>query len=544
MSNVETIKLLMPSTVEDDELEIDAMNVALREAAIVGTSLLRMPGDPKYGDKVVKDAKRRLKAANRAQGRVPLDSGLSRGMSRALSRGASSLSGAAASGAVAEAPAADAEPEDSTIDVDDSVFDETVDYAAKIFEEEAEKARNDNAGNLVKMIELASIKQLDSWKVDEKLLDKKGKIKDPQKALYAICEIKGCLHAYHQASRTFSRRIVKMSHAMPYYRLFEFGWQPSVSHTDFAGIINANGLYSFTVGLPQFCFAIVFIVSSGNSGPRAPAPCETDAAIQCTIGEDFGRPSFQFVVVGTSCFVAALSLVLSITNIMVDFPAQLFDLSESEEAMLHITLQAEQATKAWEDKLSIEVSENVKAMLRLQTGGDVDENATIVGLRPPHQVIEDICALERRAIEKKVAYVEHYIKLTEDETAARLAMKAGNRANHEEEEEPPEEKKEKPMSKRAARILHPGASSADDDATDVTTLPPPAQLPPPEAAGPKDPTTATTTSAALLRARSRAPSGLPATVREESGADVAPVQPEPETEPPSFAEVDKADMGT
>ena len=44
----------------------------------------------------------------------------------------------------------------------------------------------------------------------------------------------------------------------------EFGWQPSVSHSDFAGILNANGLYSFTVGIPQLMFAIAFLASQGT----------------------------------------------------------------------------------------------------------------------------------------------------------------------------------------------------------------------------------------------------------------------------------------
>merc|ERR1719352_119414 len=109
------------------------------------------------------------------------------------------------------------------------------------------------------------LKQLDSYKVDKKLLDKKGRVTDPLRALYMICEAKGILHSYHQASRSFSRRIVKPTHSIPYLRLMEYGWQPSVSHTDFAGILNANALYSFTVGFPQLFFSIAFIVYSAGA---------------------------------------------------------------------------------------------------------------------------------------------------------------------------------------------------------------------------------------------------------------------------------------
>ena len=87
---------------------------------------------------------------------------------------------------------------------------------------------------------------------------------DVGRALYMVCEAKGLLGSYHTVSRQFSRRIVKPAHSVPFYRLMEFGWQPSVSHSDFAGILNANGLYSFTVGIPQLMFAIAFLASQGT----------------------------------------------------------------------------------------------------------------------------------------------------------------------------------------------------------------------------------------------------------------------------------------
>lgn len=47
--------------------------------------------------------------------------------------------------------------------------------------------------------------------------------------------------------------------------------------------------------------------------------------------------------------VGVLSLIISVVNIIVDFPAQLFDIAEKEDVSLHFTLQAEYATKSWED---------------------------------------------------------------------------------------------------------------------------------------------------------------------------------------------------
>jgi hypothetical protein len=194
---------------------------------------------------------------------------------------------------------------------------------AKAFEEEIEAAKEAENGVLVKMLYLASLKQIDTYKVDPKLRDKKGKVADPLRALYMICEAKGILHSYHAASRSFSRRVVKPSHSVPYYRLLEYGWQPSVSHTDFAGILNANALYSFTVGIPQIIFAIVFMVaSSSSSQARDPAPCELDVSVKCMLSEDLNRPTVQLFIISASFFIGSLSLVLSISNIIVDFPAQ------------------------------------------------------------------------------------------------------------------------------------------------------------------------------------------------------------------------------
>ena len=111
-----------------------------------------------------------------------------------------------------------------------------------------------------------------------------------------------------------------------------------------------------------------------------------------------------------------ISLILSLTNIMVDFPAQLFEIAEKEEESVHFTLQAELATKTWEDKLQVEVQENVKMMLKMSTQF---ENNSIPGMEAPGLVIEDVMKLERRAMEKRVAYIEHFLTMSEDEKKVR-----------------------------------------------------------------------------------------------------------------------------
>ena len=281
---------------------------------------------------------------------------------------------------------------------------------------------------------------LDSYKVDKKLLETDADgvpkdppvIKDPIRALFMVCEAKGIVHSYHQASRAFSRRIVKWSHSVPYYRLMEYGWQPSVSSSDFAGILNANGLYSFTVGFPQLFFSIAFTLTPKGVGVKA--PCELDPADQCTVMEDFAKSNVQNVIIAVSLAIGLVSLAISLVNIMVDFPAQLFDIAEKEEEAVHFTLQAEQATKTWEDKLQVEVQENVKKMLKLSTQF---ENNSIPGMEAPGLVIEDVMKLERRAMEKKVAYIEHFLTMSEDEKKVRSDLREGKRKKKK-GEEPPE----------------------------------------------------------------------------------------------------------
>ena len=91
---------------------------------------------------------------------------------------------------------------------------------------------------------------------------------------------------------------------------------------------------------------------------------------------------------------------------------------------MHFTLQAEHATKTWEDKLAVEVQENVKMMLKMSTQF---ENNSIPGMEAPGLVIEDVMKLERRAMEKKVAYIEHFLTMSEDEKKVRNDLKLGKR---------------------------------------------------------------------------------------------------------------------
>ena len=420
--------------------------------------------------------------------------------------------------------------------------------------------------------------ELDTFRVPSKLLNDEGKIADQGdvgRALYMVCEAKGLLGSYHTVSRQFSRRIVKPAHSVPFYRLMEFGWQPSVSHSDFAGILNANGLYSFTVGIPQLMFAIAFLASQGTPveflcaakdpnmlpvegcpadlhfpgthwkngtacayippsecrGPyetcfqnRAPpasgifgadgfdasgelcdpttfdvdelkadgsrrfevgttcgvgscnevqvgpdlcSPTRYLGTGKCTPIEDFMKQTVQTVLICCSFAIGIFSTVLSILNIILDFPAQLFDIAEKEEEALQFTLKAEEATKTWEDKLHAEVQENIRQRLKLtksmprseedykerERKGELKKFDQINPIAPneaPSLIITGVIELEKDVMQKKVGYIEHFMMMSEEEKQRRDNLRKGITPGEEKEEEVKEEKPKKAKSKAAA----------------------------------------------------------------------------------------------
>mmetsp|Transcript_11793 Transcript_11793/g.30278 ORF Transcript_11793/g.30278 Transcript_11793/m.30278 type:complete len:699 (+) Transcript_11793:122-2218(+) len=443
------LKLLTADTLGAHELKIPDIEQALKEAEMNGLSELMQAGDPKMGSKLIAAVQKRLKEAKGVQTK--------REFKRVkTNRSCRSLVGAAAAsvGVEDEVPEGVAEPHytsnvtkaksrdaqsglggnvnhaDDEVGAEDDEGNPDDDMQKKVFEDELAAATAANDPLLARKIQMASLKHIDSYKVPAKLLDEKGKVADPIRALFMICEAKGILHSYHQASRTFARRIVKPSHSTPFYRLMEFGWQPSVSHTDFAGILNANALYSFTVGFPQLIFTLAFLVYAAGAENNQVA-CKSDP---CTIEEDFNKPNVQAVLVAGSLAVGIASLIISVVNIVVDFPAQLFDIAEKEDEALYFTLQAEEATRTWEDKLQLEVQENVKTLLKQSTQYEDNINQ---GREAPSLVIEKVMIIERAAMEQKVGYIEHCLGMQEEEKERRDALRQGKRKKKEEPKPPP-----------------------------------------------------------------------------------------------------------
>ena len=297
-TSAQALKLLTPATTTAEELKIADIEQALKEAEMNGLEELMMPGDAKYGKKLIQATNKRLLEGKAVQG-ITRPTMLTKA---ATHRNLSSAAGGSGDGGttlpedvaqpayVSQATKHKSKDQQSgyggninhtneEVGGEDEDGNPDEDMQKKVFEEELAAAQAANDPLLARKIQMAQMKHLDSYKVPAKLLDEKGKVADPIRGLFMICEAKGILHSYHQASRQFARRIVKPSHSTPFYRLMEYGWQPSVSHTDFAGILNANALYSFTVGFPQLIFTVAFLIySAGNSSSAGEC-----AASKCTI---------------------------------------------------------------------------------------------------------------------------------------------------------------------------------------------------------------------------------------------------------------------
>lgn len=96
-----------------------------------------------------------------------------------------------------------------------------------------------------------------------------------------------------------------MQHSIPFYRLACFGWQGDLEPMDLAGILNANALYSFTVGTPALLLSIWTLFSAkGTTGEKA--------------------------VFFIAAFIGGVSFVISLANILQDFTKKLKELIHKE----------------------------------------------------------------------------------------------------------------------------------------------------------------------------------------------------------------------
>jgi len=119
---------------------------------------------------------------------------------------------------------------------------------------------------------------------------------------------------FYAERSNFIRNVVKWKHSVPFFRLARFGWMADIPAGDFAGILNSNALYSFTIGMSQLGCSLFFIFSLKQ----------------------------QSMIIWASLAISVGSLVLSIMNIVVSFPKVLNQL-EKDNA------NEEQRKKAFEN---------------------------------------------------------------------------------------------------------------------------------------------------------------------------------------------------
>jgi len=105
---------------------------------------------------------------------------------------------------------------------------------------------------------------------------------------------------FYQERTSFIRNVVKWKHSIPFLRLARFGWMADVPAGDFAGILNSNALYSFTIGISQLGCSLVFIFG-------------------------FGQKS---MIIWASLAISVGSLILSILNMLLSFPKVLNQLEK------------------------------------------------------------------------------------------------------------------------------------------------------------------------------------------------------------------------
>jgi len=139
---------------------------------------------------------------------------------------------------------------------------------------------------------------------------------------------------YYQARAKFIRNMVKIKHSIPLFRLAKFGWMADIPAGDFAGILNANALYSFTLGFPQMGLSVAFWMGflDGQMDP----------------------------VIMASLVVSSMSLVLSVMNVLVAFPKVLNDLEEQRQQEIEVQREVESKTRAHIEGLRRERDEKTK----------------------------------------------------------------------------------------------------------------------------------------------------------------------------------------
>ena len=210
---------------------------------------------------------------------------------------------------------------------------------------------------------------------------------------------------------------------------------PPLPTSTVAGILNANALYSFTIGMPQLGFAFYFLLVYAQDN-----------------------------VVVMSTTMSLLSIILSLANICCNFPRHLRKIAEKKAEQARDHLEAMRSTKATVQRLQEEADEEKKHRFGLaqnDNGGGAVAGGYYVGpcgasshrTRPlrrapltsaalapscgqtPSRVLDDVMKVEWNLMVNEIDVMWQQMHRTQLKNAARKDAKEGvdpfkNKNNH------------------------------------------------------------------------------------------------------------------
>jgi len=210
-------------------------------------------------------------------------------------------------------------------------------------------------------------------------------------ALYELCEKMGIVADFTSRYLEWSAYNVKPQHSTPGVRLMVFGWQPTIDHMDFAGILNANALYSFTIGVPQLGFALYFLLAKNQES-----------------------------LVVFSTVMSGLSILLSLANICCNFPKHLRKIAEKKAEQARDHLDAMRSTQTTVTRLQEEAFNEKKHRFELAQNDDEGYK-----YYTPSRVLDDVMKTEWNLMVNEVDVMWQQMHRTQLKNKARKDAKEG-----------------------------------------------------------------------------------------------------------------------
>jgi len=239
------------------------------------------------------------------------------------------------------------------------------------------------------------------------------------KELYAEHQMIG---TYLVEERQFVKNMLQVSHAIPLVRLMMFGWRTDIDPIDFAGILNANALYSFTLGFAQLGFSSYFLATLPSCIASASAAVATAAAVVASSALGANATNASSVLGGVnvslsppslpppappfppdeceetglllgpliSIFISIISFILSFCNICLDFARRLhmqeIERLEKEEAFEQVQMELANFKTTTKEQREKQKEESIKEYKPNRSGGPSLDN--------PFKLTRDLMLIE------------------------------------------------------------------------------------------------------------------------------------------------------